>query len=432
MGPIQTLQELTSWLRRRWRLMLLCLVIGTMGGLVAAVQTERVYSASAVIQVINPVIVTGEDGGAATPDVTRRVQMLEQRLMSREALLDLAQRYDLFGGAPISPVEQVALMRQTMSISAIAAAQQGFSRDGSLSALVVSASHSNPETAAAVANDLADALVRQSIDTRQTNAQQALDFFRGEENRLEAAIATLESEIATFRSTNEAFLPESVAARRTEQAGLSTSLLELQQTLAARQNELATQDGTSQRAVTVRRIQQLNDEIDQLSLQSAALNGRIAEIQALLEASPRYEQQLIALNRRMEQLQDQLTAAAERRREAELGSRIEDDQQSERFELLEHALVPEYPISTSRKKVALLGVIAGLGLGVFLAYVLEWLQPVLRTAGRMERELQLRPVISIPYTLPAAERRRRQMIWGFGGAVLIGGLVVLGMFSGLI
>lgn len=418
-------------LRRRWRLVLLCLVVGTMGGLVTAVLTERVYSASAIIQVINPVIVTGDESAAA-PNVTRRVQMIEQRLMSREALLDLAQRYELFAGAPISPIEQVALMRQTMSISAIAAAQQGFSRDGSLSALVVSASHSNPETAAAVANDLADALVRQSTDARQTGAQQALEFFRSEENRLEAAIAALESETAGFRSQNEAFLPEAVAARRTEQASLTSALLVLQQSVSARQNELATQDRASQRAVTQRRIQQLNDEIAQLSLQSATLNDRIAAIQTILENAPRFEQHLIALNRRIEQLQDQLTAAAERRREAELGSRIEDDQQSERFELLERALVPEYPISTSRRKVVIMGLIAGLGLGMFVAYVLEWLKPVLRTAARMERDLQLRPIISIPYSMPVSERRRRQMIWALGAAILFGGLVTVALMTGLL
>lgn len=418
-------------LRRRWRLVLLCLVVGTMGGLVTAVLTERVYSASAIIQVINPVIVTGDESAAA-PNVTRRVQMIEQRLMSREALLDLAQRYELFAGAPISPIEQVALMRQTMSISAIAAAQQGFSRDGSLSALVVSASHSNPETAADVANDLADALVRQSTDARQTGAQQALEFFRSEENRLEAAIAALESETAGFRSQNEAFLPEAVAARRTEQASLTSALLVLQQSLSARQNELATQDRASQRAVTQRRIQQLNDEIAQLSLQSATLNDRIAAIQTILENAPRFEQHLIALNRRIEQLQDQLTAAAERRREAELGSRIEDDQQSERFELLERALVPEYPISTSRRKVVIMGLIAGLGLGMFVAYVLEWLKPVLRTAARMERALQLRPIISIPYSMPVSERRRRQMIWALGAAILFGGLVTVALMTGLL
>jgi uncharacterized protein involved in exopolysaccharide biosynthesis len=209
-------------------------------------------------------------------------------------------------------------------------------------------------------------------------------------------------------------------------------LLELQQTLTGRQNELATQDQSSQRAVTQRRIQQLNDEIEQLTLQSAALNGRIGEIQSILEAAPRYEQQLIALNRRMEQLQDQLTAAAERRREAELGSRIEDDQQSERFELLEAALVPEHPISTSRKKIALMGVLGGLGLGLFVAYIVEWLQPVLRTAQRMERDLQLRPVISIPFSMPVRERRRRHLIWGFGIAVLIGAALMVAALSGLI
>src|SRR5690606_25319688 len=145
----------------------------------------RVYSASAVIQVINPVIVAStEDGaGAAVPDVTRRVQMIEQQLMSREALLDLAPRHNLFDGAPISPPAQVAMMRQSFSITSIAAAQQGFTRDGSLSALIVSASDDDPQTAADIANELADQLVQRSVDARQSNAQQALDFFRAEENR---------------------------------------------------------------------------------------------------------------------------------------------------------------------------------------------------------------------------------------------------------
>lgn len=432
MGPIQSVAELTSWLRRRWRLMVLMLVLGTIGGLVAALQTPRVFSASAVIQVVNPIVVTGEDATAAAPDITRRVQMIEQRLMSREALLALAERHNIFDGAPISPLEQVALMRQTMSISAVAAAQQGFARDGSLSALVVSASHSRPETAAAVANELADALVQQSIDTRQTNALQALEFFRGEEDRLETAISTLESEIAAYRSANESYLPEAIAARREQQADLTSALITAQQALTTAQTELDSLDANSTRAVTLRRVASLRDQIAESSLQATILRDRIAEIQVILEQAPQYEQQLIAMNRRMEQLQEQLTAAAEQRRSAELGSRIEDDQQSERFELLERALVPEYPISTSRKKVMLLGVIAGLGLGLALAFVLEWMQPVLRTADRMERELQLRPVISIPYSMPPTERRRRRAIWGFGIASLLGGALVLAVLTGLI
>ena len=180
-----------------------------------------------------------------------------------------------------------------------------------------------------------------------------------------------------------------------------------------------------------RRATQLTDEIEQLTQQAGVINTRIGEIQAALQAAPAIEQQLIALNRRMEQLQTQLTTAADRRREAELSSRIEVDQQSERFELLERALVPEYPISTSRKKVALIGLIAGIGLGLFVAYAMEWLKPVMRSAQRVERDLQLRPVISIPYTMPVQERRRRRMIWGAGLAILIAGVAVAGVAMGL-
>tara|TARA_R110002110_G_scaffold117751_1_gene290863 strand:+ start:279 stop:527 length:249 start_codon:yes stop_codon:yes gene_type:complete len=81
--------------------------------------------------------------------------------------------------------------------------------------------------------------------------------------------------------------------------------------------------------------------------------------------------------------------------------------------------------------VALIGLIAGIGLGLFVAYAMEWLKPVMRSAQRVERDLQLRPVISIPYTMPVQERRRRRMIWGAGLAILIAGVAVAGVAMGL-
>lgn len=431
MGPIQNLHEILSWLARRWQVIAVVTVLGVLAGLIMAMQTERVYSASAVIQVINPVIAVGEDGGATiAPDVTRRAQIIEQRLMSREALLDLADRFDLFDGMAISPVEQVGLMRESFSISAIAAAQQGFTRDGSLSALIVSASNDNPDRAAAIANDLADSVIRQSENDRQSEAQQAVDFFSAEEARMQASIALLETEIATYSSENEGFLPAAIAIRRAEQGRMADTLLALQQEISVRRNELAGLDAGSTRAVTQRRAAQLTDEISQLGHQSGVITTRIDEIQALLQAAPAVEGQIAAMTRRMEQLQEQLTSAADRRREAELSARIEGDQQAERFELLERALVPLYPISTSRKKVAILGVIGGLMLGVMIAYAMEWLKPVMRTAGRVERDLQLRPVISIPYAMPTQERKRRKLIWTAGlGVLVLAAALVAGMLG---
>jgi tyrosine-protein kinase Etk/Wzc len=429
MGPILNPHEALSWLRRRWQVIAVIAVLGAVAGVIMAMRTDRIYSASAVIQVINPVVDVSGDGGGG-PDVTRRLQIIEQRLMSRDALLDLADRYNLFDDAPLNPLEKVAMMRESFSISAIAAAQQGFSRDGSLSALIVSASDDDPQVAAAIANDLADSLVQASSFDRRSDAQQALDFFSAEEARLEAEIAALEAEIATYRSANERLLPAAVTIQREERGRLADRLLQIQQEVSARRSELAGLDPDSPRALTQRRVAELTDEIGQFNLQAAVINERLREIQAILQAAPEIERELVSMTRRMEQYQEQLTTAAERRREAELGARIEVGQQSERFELLERALVPEYPISTSRKKVALAGLIAGIMGGLMLAYLLEWMNPVMRTAQRFERDLQLRPVISIPYEMTPAERRRRQSIWTIGTLTLLCGLIAVGFFLG--
>lgn len=434
MGPIQSLHEARSWLRRRWRLMSAGLLVGGLASIVFALNSERVYNASAVIQVTSPVIaVPGDgDGAGVLPDVTRRVQVIEQRLMSREALLALAERYDLFGGIPLSTVEQVGIMRESFRINAIAAAQQGFARDGSLSALIVSVDDSDPERAAAIANELANTLVAQSVSDRQRSAQQALEFFLAEESRLETEIGALEDAISSYRTENEQYLPAAVAVRREERARLSDALLDIQQEINDRRTTLAGLDDSSRRAVTQRQVSQLNDEIARFEEQAREVTQRMAEIQRILQLAPAVEQEIEAADRRIRQLQAQLTNAADRRREAELGARIEDDQQSERFEILEQALVPEYPVSTSRKKIVALGLIAGLGLGVMLAFVQEWMNPVLRTAQRMERELQLRPVISIPLTQPVAERRRRQLIWAMGIGLLAIGALITAISMGLI
>lgn len=435
MGPIQSLQELFSWLRRRWNLMGMGAVLGALAGVMLALNSEPVYEASAVIQVVNPIIAVEGDtrgAGAAVTDVTRRVQAIEQRIMSRDALLDLADRYSLFEGTALSQIEQVGLMRESFSISSIAAAQQGFTRDGSLSALIILVNNDDPQRAAAIANDLADDVVRQSVDDRQATAQQALEFFRTEETRLNADIRELETEVADYLSANEALLPEAVAARREEQGRLADSLLELNQQISALEAERAGIDENSRRVVVQRRITQINDQLGQLREQVGVIDRRISEIQEILLRAPQVQQVILANDRRMEQLQTQLTSAAQSRREAELGVRVAVDQQSERFELLERAVVPEFPTSRSRKIIAIAGLVGGIMAGAFLALVIEWMNPVMRSTLRMERDLELRPVASIPYTMPSQERRRRTMIWGFGLLILIVGLFAVASLLGLI
>lgn len=426
MGPIQSIPEFLSLLRRRGVMIAVIVVLGALGGIIAALNSERVYSSTAVIQVINPVI-SGE-GGATQTTLVRRMQTIEQQLMSRENLLDLARRYDLFQDINLSTSDQVAVLRQSIAIQNIAAAQTGFASDGSLSGLTITVSLGDPELAAAISNELADLLVSQGAASRQESAQAALRFFQQEEERLQESIVALDDQIALFQTENEGLLPGAQILRREEQGRLEESRLGIEREIVQLRSELATLDASSSRMVTQRRIAQLNDEITQREDEAALLEERIDTIRAERARAPDIARAITAMERTMTQLQAQATSAAERRREAELGLRIEDDQQSVRFVLLEAALVPEYAASTGRRKIAMAGVMAGIVLGFGLAFLRELLNPVMRTAKQMERELQLRPVISIPYTRSDAEIRRRRMVWGMGlGLFLI--IAFLMLFS---
>ncbi len=428
MGPVQSVRELKSWLWRSARLIVLFVALGAVAGVIAAMQSERVYSATAVLQVINPVI-ADESSALGQASALRRVQMVEQRLTTSENLLALAERFGLFTGLALSRSEIVAAMRASIRIESVTAAQGSATtgRDGSLSAIIISAHLNDAEAAAAVANELAEAVVEESTEAARARIDRALMFFQHEEDRLAGAIGELETRIMDFQSENEALMPSATAIRREELARIEDELLRITRELSQLRAERGALETDAGRAVSRRRIIELDDMIAQRAAEELLLAERVASLETLLRRAPAVERELGAFQRRMEQLQSQLSDVAQQRREAEIGQRIEIDQQSERFVLLEAATVPDYPVSRSRRVIAMLGVVAGLMAGVGLAYLVEAMRPVLRTADRMERELQLRPAISIPLGRPPLERRRRRLIWGFGLLVMLLAALALAM-----
>jgi len=55
----------------------------------------------------------------------------------------------------------------------------------------------------------------------------------------------------------------------------------------------------------------------------------------------------------------------------------------------------------------MVGAAGSLMLSLMLAFVLDLLNPVVRTAAQMERQLDLRPVVSIPEVAAAARSNQR-------------------------
>ena len=415
MGPIYSLGDFIDMVRRRIGLVSFVIILGCMVSIFWALGKPHTYSSAEVIQIEQPKIDSDLAPTTVAGSSARRLQLIEQQLMSRDSLIEIIEKFDLYDNLPdLLPSEKVDLLRRSVSITGIAAVREGFADDGTISVLTFTAEMDNAENAQAVAHEFADRTRALSAQQRQTQTEETLAFFQSQEDQLVRDIAAHEDELATFRSENDLSIEGSLEFRRAEIASLNDSILELDREIIITQLERGRID-RGQRESTVARLLDENQALlDNLSTQRSLLDDRRTELSNSIETTPEVERALANFERRMTKLQGQLDVISTRRSEAEVGYTLENAARGERLITIEEASVPDFPISMSRKKRAMAGGIASGMLALAMAFLLELRRPVVRTARQMERETGLRPVVSIPDVRgdsPASQRRGLLRLW---------------------
>lgn len=450
MGPIQTLDELFSFLSRRAALIAAVAFVAMIGAIFVALATDHTYQSQAVIQVQGPSVGSDVTSAAVPSSAARRLASVEQRLMSRDNLLELAIEYDLFTG--MTPQERVQGMRESIRFEVVAAIREraalgtdvtsenrartltvsvteAFATDAIVSLVRVMTEAGDPQVAANLANELAQAIVQENASAVAGNVREAVDFFARQEERLKQEIDSVAAEIVAFKAENFDLLPEAMEDRRVEQAIIREEFLRATRDIASLESEIATlEERRSLRATEQRRLNAAQEELLTAQRELDQLSQQSAELERLARAAPQVAFQLDSLERREFQLREQLNEIADRRLTASLGEQLDDDQNFERFEMLEAALPADYPSSRSRASMVVMGLAAGLFLGLMLSYAAEWLKPALRSAAQVERELGMQPVLVIPRLELPAEKRRRTIAWSAGAAlVVLTGLALVAM-----
>lgn len=411
MGSIQTLADLIAMIRRRTLPMLAVILIGTLATLFAVLQTPHVYESAAVLQVELPRVSAEAASGDAVSRSAQRLQLLEQELTSRENMTTLIARHGLFADAPaLTATERVVALRRSIRIETVRAGQNPFGGDQPVSAMLIVVQLGRPDQAAAVANDLAQGVLDLTAQKQSDRVRETLEFYEGEDQRLGLAIAALEAEITAFKNANVDALPEGMQARRDEIGRVDATLRDLDLQLLDLRQELAVLVGRgSPRAIEQRQIAALENQIAGLEAQRSAALDRRAEVEAAVNRAPNVETTLGTFTRRLQQLQDQYSVITRRRAEAETSQRLDSERQTERFQLLEAALPPDYPLASGRRKMMVFGLFGSVMLALGLALALDLRNPVLRSARQMQRELDLRPVIALP-DLPTPASKRRGLL----------------------
>lgn len=412
MNQFQSVEEVLRALRRRAVLIFVVAFVGCVVSVFYALNLPKTYMATAVVQIQDaqvPDQLAGASAAAST-DTGRRVRLIEQRLMARDNLVQIMEKYDLFSADPSMTINQrVSSMRNAARIEEIRNPAQGYGASTTPpSGLMITVQLDDPDKAANVANELMSLVIEQSRDFSASRARDTLEFFATEEARVSDEIEVLAEQIAAFKRANAQQLPAGMGDLRTQMTSLRETELELDQ-------QILTIETTSDR----QREEVRDRQVALLQEQKALIAVRVTQIETLIEGAPEVERALNQLERQMTSLREQYEVITRRKAEAELGQMLEDRQATDRFEVLETALPPQYAVSGSRKKIAMVGGVASVLAGLGLAFMIELMNPVIRNPAQMARTLGVQPVVAIPMVVSRRDRR-------------IGGLKILSKIAGFI
>lgn len=398
MGPIGSFRDLLTVLRRKAWLVALVLAVGLPLVVMFALSRPRIYEATAVIQIEAPEVTVTTAGQVLGLSADGQLDLITQSLMARDNMVALIDRFALFAEIP-TPTERVALLRESIGIVKLVDPAQAWRPDVQPSGLAITVRLGDQQAAADLANALLDQIVSEARARSEGRATRTLEFLLAEESRVAAEIAAIETQIAGYRATNVASLPEGLTAQRDRLSRLSETRLALEQ-------QLIELEGARDRL----REEEVVSRQSLLSEQIALVTQDIAAIEDAIAAAPEVERELSAMTRTLGQLEAELTVLTTQRTEAAMTLLLATQDQSERFEVLERAIAPEFPVSASRRKIALAGGVAVALAALGLAVLLELLQPALRTAAQVERQLGVQPVIVVPRLRSRRSRLRGRLI----------------------
>ncbi|OQY56628.1 MAG: hypothetical protein B6245_18115, partial [Desulfobacteraceae bacterium 4572_88] len=161
---------------------------------------------------------------------------------------------------------------------------------------------------------------------------------------------------------------------------------------------------------TQKKYKDLQHDIELQEEKIRALTERIADYEQRVEDTPRREQELVSLKRDYNNIGKSYNQLLSRKLDADIAVNMERNSKGERFRILDSAQVPKKPVSPDVKKLLLFSIVAGLGIGGGLIFVLDLLDTTLRRPEDIESLLEIPVLATIPNVYYSPKDRMKQLI----------------------
>jgi uncharacterized protein involved in exopolysaccharide biosynthesis len=407
-----------SIIRRRWAYFLIPFAGVLSVGTLIALLLPPLYRSEAKILVQSQQIPLDLVQPTVTASAEERIQVITQRIMTRNRLKAIVDKFQMFPRwrGSVSDTDLVDLMRARTSITPVALSLTGSrKRVTSTMAFTVGFEYENPQIATRVANELVTLILNEDVRSRKRRAAETTKFLAEEVERLEQEQFALETQIAQFkvRSTNVA--AQQLAALKTAVLEKSVIYSESHPEIKALKDRIKALEQSSGEPVAQGDSAEESGEENSLPADDAMANDAAPEGTTLS-----------LLQNKEESVKQDLNKARQKLLIARRGERLEEDMQSERFEVIEQPTLPEEPVKPNRKKILALcfalSIVAGFG-GVF---AIESYDKTIR--GTVDLPIPPRFVVAIPYISTREEMdRARNRLKILAGAVVVTLVVILAL-----
>jgi uncharacterized protein involved in exopolysaccharide biosynthesis len=344
-----------------------------------------------------------------------RVALLQQRIMVRDKLLMIADRYklselaktDLFLGRwrpQMTATDIVDMMRERTQINPLKSEMAARPGQRQFIAFTVSFENERPETARQVANELVTTILNEDVRARTNSALETTRFLEREAKRLETEIDSVEVKIADVRN-REIRTP----------IGPAGSAVSVENQLTMLRAELAMKAAS---------YSDTHPDVKALKQKVAALEKLISK--KTPDPAITEEVGVDALERQRVSIKANLEGISRKLAAARLGENLERGQHSERLSVIEQPTLPQKPVRPNRPKILAAVFALAIAVGGGLVFALEMFDGTIRRNADIAKLIDSHLIVSIPYISTKAEalrqksRRIKLAIGCSVGVVLVG------------
>lgn len=276
------------FLRRLHYFLIISVIIAAVS-IIAAFTLPPAYESQTRLLLEGPQIPSELAASTVTVGLAEQLEIIEQRLMTRANMLDVARSQQVFEDIAEMTADEIVGAMQARTVIQKAAGRNP------TPIMNISFEARNPTIAAGVLNEYLTLIERQNAEFRTSRAGNTLEFFEQEVQRLGQDLDAQGARILEFKTKNSGALPESLDYRLDQQATLQEQVRQIDrdiETLSSQSErlvqifeatgQLAGEEG-ARLSPDEKRLQDLRAQLDEaLSIYSTG-NPRVKMLEAQIK-----------------------------------------------------------------------------------------------------------------------------------------------------